>query len=291
MILNLSCLFAQEKSRIEFLKEKLYDGGASGYVMIFAHRGDWRNAPENSMPSYQNCIDRGIDGIEIDIQETKDGQVVIMHDATLDRTTNGSGRVSEKSLAEIKELRLKGPDGQLTEHPIPTFEEVLLASKGRILLLVDKWRPSVDKVLQIAEKHDALDHLVFRSTRTSVDVKDIFGSYLDKVHYIPVINTDGVKDGEKLQDLLGNLKTSTIGLTFDRDDHPIFDRVKSIHERGVRVWYNTLVGKNYNAGRDDEMAMRDPDGSYGWMLKKGVDAIMTDRPFLLQDYLKKQNRR
>ena len=62
-------------------------------VIVVAHRGDWRNAPENSLQAIQNCIDMGVDMVEIDIRETKDCHLVLMHDKTLDRTTNGKGEI------------------------------------------------------------------------------------------------------------------------------------------------------------------------------------------------------
>lgn len=64
-------------------------------VLVLAHRGDWRNAPENSLKAYQNCIDQGIEMIEIDLSMSKDGYIVIMHDVTLGRTTNRKGKVSD----------------------------------------------------------------------------------------------------------------------------------------------------------------------------------------------------
>ena len=88
-------LWAQS-SRVDTLRSLILDGGKSNYVMIFAHRGDWRNAPaENSLLAYQRCIDEGIDGIEIDLQMTRDGVLVVMHDETLDRTTTGKGKVCD----------------------------------------------------------------------------------------------------------------------------------------------------------------------------------------------------
>ena len=57
---------AQNKG-FDFLQKKMYDGGKSNYVMIFAHRGNWRGAPENSLQAYKQCIDGGIDGVEIDV--------------------------------------------------------------------------------------------------------------------------------------------------------------------------------------------------------------------------------
>ena len=60
-------------------------------IMVIAHRGDWRNAPENSIQAIKSCIDMGVDMVEIDVRETKDGHLVLMHDETIDRTTNASG--------------------------------------------------------------------------------------------------------------------------------------------------------------------------------------------------------
>lgn len=105
MLLGLNAV-AQNKG-IDFLLNKLYDGGKSNYVMIIAHRGNWRNAPENSLQGYKQCIDGGIDGIEIDVHMTKDSAIVIMHDDTLDRTTTGKGLVSDYTLEQIKQLNLK----------------------------------------------------------------------------------------------------------------------------------------------------------------------------------------
>ena len=61
-------------------------------VMVVSHRGDWRNAPENSLQAIQNCIDMGVDMVEVDLKKTKDGHLIVMHDQTIDRTTTGKGK-------------------------------------------------------------------------------------------------------------------------------------------------------------------------------------------------------
>ncbi|MSE22481.1 glycerophosphodiester phosphodiesterase, partial [Lactobacillus parabuchneri] len=71
---------------------------------IIAHRGSKGNRPENTLISFQTAIDDGADGIETDVHFSKDQQFIIMHDETVDRTTNGSGRIVDKNLAEIKHL-------------------------------------------------------------------------------------------------------------------------------------------------------------------------------------------
>lgn len=261
------------------------------YVMIIAHRGDWRNAPENSLEAFRNCIKAGIDGIEIDVQETKDGELIIMHDETVNRTTNGKGKVADFTLEQIKSLYLKSGINTLTRHRIPTLAEVFELCKGKILLHIDKWEPIKDKILALGKQYNCLDQLIFRSTASSSTMKKLFGEDLEKINYIPVITANNETDIIKLQDYLTNISVSCIGIAFNRDDYKILQMIPTIREKGIRIWCNTLVGKKFNGGRDDDMAITDPDNSYGWMLEKGVSAIMTDRPFLLLEYLKKHNRR
>ena len=91
-------------------------------VWVIAHRGDWRNAPENSIQAIKNCISMGVDMVEIDVQLTKDGKAVLMHDSTIDRTTIGKGRVGDWTLDSLKNLFLKDGLGIATSHRIPTLE-------------------------------------------------------------------------------------------------------------------------------------------------------------------------
>ena len=72
-------------------------------IILAAHRGDRFNYPENTMLAYRKAAELGVDQIEIDIRITKDGELVIIHDATVDRTTNGTGKVKDFTLAQLKE--------------------------------------------------------------------------------------------------------------------------------------------------------------------------------------------
>lgn len=258
--------------------------------MIFAHRGDWRNAPENSLKAYQNCIDEGLDGIEVDVQLTKDSVLVVMHDLTLERTTTGVGKVSDYTYAELQELYLKSPIGVVTRQKIPSFEDVLKLAKGKILIQVDKWPKVKEHVLSIARKHDCLNHLIFRSSRDSKYVNQEFEGLLDKVNYIPVLVCKGKGDNEKLDDFLTNIQTQCIGLSFTREDFQVLDRMKEISDKGFRVWLNSLW-TDFNAGHDDELATFDLETSYGWLLQKGANIIFSDHPMLLKEYLEKKGRR
>lgn len=102
-------------------------------VLVIAHRGCVGEAPEVSVASIHACAGKGIDGIELDIRTSKDGVLVSIHDATLERTTNGTGRVADHTAAELRQLRLRrgngGPRVVLTDEHLPTLEDMLQAAK------------------------------------------------------------------------------------------------------------------------------------------------------------------
>jgi glycerophosphoryl diester phosphodiesterase len=125
-----------------------------GSVAFIAHRGGIVTGyPENTLAAFRRAITHGAEVIEIDLRGTKDGEVVIMHDATLDRTTNGKGKVTDHALAKLKML-----DAGNGER-IPAYEEVLqlVAGTGVKLLLDIKESPVLDKrrIVRLTERHNA----------------------------------------------------------------------------------------------------------------------------------------
>lgn len=128
---------AQEPTRVDSILRKLYDPNTSSVVVV-AHRGDWRHSVENSLPAVQHAIEMGVDVVEIDIRRTADGRLVLMHDATIDRTTNGRGEVASLTFDSIRRCRLKAPDGTLTDLLVPTLDEVFELGRDRILFNIDK---------------------------------------------------------------------------------------------------------------------------------------------------------
>ena len=103
-----------------------------GGIEVSAHRGAVKFAPENTLAAIDKAIELGADIIEMDIRETKDGYLVICHDSTLERTTNGTGKISEKTLAELKQLDAGSWFGEeFSGLKIPTLREALDLLKGR----------------------------------------------------------------------------------------------------------------------------------------------------------------
>ncbi len=106
--------------------------------VVIAHRGDHTQAPENTLEALQNTIKDDADYMEIDLRTTKDGHIVIMHDSTVDRMTDGKGKVAEMTLEEFRRLHIvdKRFPNRPPEPP-PTFEECLQAAKGKLYFYLD----------------------------------------------------------------------------------------------------------------------------------------------------------
>lgn len=121
--------------------QTLRDTSATPQLLVIAHRTCWGEAPEVSLSGIRACDGTGIDGIEIDVRKTRDGALVLIHDTTVDRTTNGTGTVADMSLDEIRALRLRrGAGGRnvvVTDDRVPTLEEGLLAARGRYIVHLD----------------------------------------------------------------------------------------------------------------------------------------------------------
>lgn len=106
--------------------------------MVSAHRGGpTPGYPENAIETFENVLNFVPALIEMDVRQTADGHLVLMHDATVDRTTTGTGRVDEMTFAEIRTLRLLNDAGTITSYRVPTFAETLAWSEGRAVLMLD----------------------------------------------------------------------------------------------------------------------------------------------------------
>ena len=134
--------------------------------LVVAHRGLLRHAPENTLANFRACLELRF-GFEFDVERTKDGQLVCIHDGTVDRTTNGTGKVSELTLAQMRELDAGSWfDPKFAGEKVPTIDEVLkLIAEYRqhdVLIAVDLKAANVgEDVVRLAERHKVLDRLLF----------------------------------------------------------------------------------------------------------------------------------
>ncbi|MBD0400666.1 glycerophosphodiester phosphodiesterase family protein [Flammeovirga sp. EKP202] len=281
---------AQQKSAQDWIN--ILQDHQAKEVMVIAHRGDWRNAPENSLQAIENCIKMGVAVAEIDIQRSKDGHFVLMHDRTIDRTTNGKGKVENYTLAELQGFYLK--DGLGVPQPvytIPTLEAALKISKGKILLNLDKADRWLEDVLALVDKMEMRDHCIFKSSKPYAEVKAQMGDELEKVWFMPIVrpsNPNVLEDIKEYQEKIKPVAFEVCFPEYDAKTQAIFDAVK---QGEGKVWINSLWDF-LSGGHSDERAMVEgKDETWGWILEQGATMIQTDRPEALIHYIKneKQN--
>lgn len=123
---------------------------------ILAHRGASAYAPENTLPAFELALEQGADGFELDVHLTKDGEIVVIHDETVDRTAKGEGRVVDLTLDELKAMDFStGLDGY-ANCTIPTLREVLDLVKGTDKLVNIELKNNIEPYVDLPDKLDAL---------------------------------------------------------------------------------------------------------------------------------------
>lgn len=274
------------QNRITEIRENLL-GNHPDRVLVVSHRADWRNAPENSLQGIQNCIDMGIDMVEIDLKKTKDGHLVVIHDKTINRTMTGKGKVEDYTLAELKAMRLKNGAACKTRHQIPTLEEIMLLCKGKIMVNIDKGYDYFREVYSVLEKTGTIDHCVIKAGLPYEQVKSENGDVLDKVIFMPIVNLH--KEGaEKIINIYqSHMKPVAYELVFDNDGDDILRLIGKVRESGAKLFINSLWPELCGSHDDDRaVELQQPDESWGWILNQGAKLIQTDRPALLLEYLR-----
>ena len=258
-------------------------------VLVVSHRADWRNAPENSLQAIKNCMAMGVDMVEIDLKKTKDGQLILLHDKTIDRTTTGKGNPEDHTLAELRQFRLRNGAGHKTDHVIPTFEEVMTLCKGKILVNVDKGYDYFKDAYAILEKTGTVQQCIMKAGLPYEQVRKENGEVLEKMIFMPVINLH--KDGAEtiIDGYMKNLKPVAYELVFDNDGEEVQRLIKKVRDSGAKIFINSLWAELCGGHYDDRaVEQNEPDESWGWIIGQGVKLIQTDRPQQLLKYLRER---
>jgi glycerophosphoryl diester phosphodiesterase len=233
--------------------------------IIFAHRGASAHAPENTIASFELALVQQADAIELDVKLSGDGQVIVIHDSTVDRTTNGHGKVQDMTLAELKALDAGSFRGsEFAGEKIPTLEEVFEAMGKRTFINIElknhrmRGEDLVEKVCMLVKKHQMQKHVMFSS---------FFPNALSKAHgYL----SDVPRGLLALNGFLG-IWARSFGFNFGKYDalHPNLQdftqqEVTRVHRLKRRVHV-------YTVNREEDMRR---------LFKWGVDGIFTDDPQL-----------
>ena len=258
------------------------------YILVVSHRGDWTYAPENSVEAVQRCIDLGVDIVEIDIRLTKDGHLVAMHDYTVDRTTNGKGKVSDLTLAEIKQLRLKNAIGvRGSQFQVPTLEEIMLVAKDKVMINLDKTEgETVREAYEVLKKTGTVNHAIFKANNSMPEMRQKYGNLMDSIIFMPKLWYENKDVVNHLADYEKDINPFVYETLFDSEEAQTYKLLPQLEKQGD-TFMAICLWDELCAGHTDERAIKDGfDATYGWIIAQGADAIMTDRPELLLQYLR-----
>jgi glycerophosphoryl diester phosphodiesterase len=223
--------------------------------LIIAHRGASAEQPENTLPAFRRALALQADGIELDVHVTRDGVPVVFHDATLRRLTGQPGRITAKTWAELKKLRVGGSE------PIPSLAGVLALVRGRAVVQVELKRGTgVAPVIQVIRRARAARWVILSSFETGL-LRQAAGL---APHIPRLLISDGRGRAETLLRQMASVGAGGLSLNYRAVRSRAFaDRVRA---HGATLWCWTV--------NDRRTARR----LAGW----GVDGLVGDNPALLR---------
>jgi glycerophosphoryl diester phosphodiesterase len=224
-------------------------------MLIIAHRGSSGEFPENTLPAFAAAIDAGARMCELDVQLTRDGAAVVIHDDSVDRTTDGAGAVAAMTLAEIRRLDAGFKfGGAFTGTQIPTLEEVLMLVRGRCALNVELKSPGVEhEVCRLLRAHQRMDDTIVSS-----------------------FDWDALAATRRLEPGLG------LGVLAAGKPEAMFETALKLHAASVHPRFDLvtppLVEQAHRAGLQLLVWTVDNTADLKRMVSLGVDGIMTNYP-------------
>ena len=296
--LMLVCSCAEQQPQYANRAEKILaeiNDPNSDYVVVISHRGDWRNYPENSIPAIESVIRMGVDMMELDVKMTKDSVLVLMHDQTINRMTNGKGLVKDFTYDSLMTFKLRRAHNVTTDSlRIPTLREALLCCKDRILVNVDHAYPYYKEIVELTEELGVTGQVLMKGKSNIDKVNEDMSKHENNLLYMPIIDINTPK-GQAL--FAEYQERGVVPMAYEVCwQHPgedIDNCAAKIHETGSKLWVNTLWPTLCGgSGNDDDAAFdaADPADVYGQYLEMGVSMIQTDRPQFLLDYLRSVGR-
>lgn len=243
------------------------------YPSIAAHRGgkNIKGYPENCLETIQYLYEKGIRMFEIDIQQTKDNRVVLMHDKSLERTTTGVDYLSKLSWQSLRTLRLTDDFGNTTDYHIPLLKTVLewAAEKQDVFLELDLKDVSYDRLRMLLHGYNSVTNriiLIAYSQSQAEELANIFPKYHLSV---PMRNS---REFERM--MTSKIpKNKMLAFTGTRRSAP--ELYRKIKAQNIPVIFGSL-------GNIDQQAARKGDEIYREFFASGVDILATDRPLEVQ---------
>ena len=252
--------------------DKMSEKEVEAGIQVIAHRGGVQLAPENTLAAIRQAVELGVDMIEIDVILSKDGEVIVIHDDKIDRTTNGVGVVQEMTLEEIRQYDAGSWfDARFAGEKIPTLGEVFETINGQTVLLIeikdgDEKYPGLErKVVDAIHQYEANDWVVVQSFNENSVIRTRAMDPALITYYLMGKNfTDFY---EQMPAEMATLPYHGIAVHHSGIDA---EKTQKVHELGYKLLVWTV--------NEEEDIQR--------MIAAGVDGIITDRPDYLQEVLK-----
>ncbi len=253
--------------------QELFEPTAEPLPFVSAHRGGAQQGfPENCSATFENTLKHTFAILEIDPRYTKDGTIVVHHDANLERTTTGKGRVADFTLPELKQLRLKDNDGHVTAFRIPTLDEVLEWARGKTILVLDqKDVPATERVKRIAQhKAEAYAMVIVMSFK---DVQACHALNSNVMMEVMIPNREKAEQFDQLGVPWRNV-VAFVGHT-PPEDAALYE---FIHRKGASCMIGTSrnLDRKFISRQVADIRQLEPD--YRAFLGRGADIIETDIP-------------
>lgn len=228
---------------------------------IFGHRGASAEAPENTLEAFALAIEQGADGIELDVQMTKDGQLVVAHDETIDRVSNGTGAIRNYTLQQLKQFSFHQTHPEYKEAKIPTLEEVLqLIKPSNLLVNIELktgiyWYDGMEKaVVELVQKMGLEDRVIYSSFN----------------HY----------SVQKVKQLCPKAETAYLysDVILDIEKYAKDTDVDGLHPALYHVKMADFLKRYQNSGLCVRVWTVNEEEDIRFLIEQGVDAIITNEP-------------
>ncbi|WP_395751914.1 glycerophosphodiester phosphodiesterase family protein [Prosthecobacter sp.] len=249
---------------------------------VSAHRGGPdKGFPENCIPTFEHTLQHTFSMLEIDPRRTKDGAIVVLHDATLERTTTGTGKLADFTLAELKKLHLKDTGGQATAFRMPTLDEVIEWARGKTILVLDQKDVTPIERAEIVTRHKAEAYvmLIVSSFKDAVAVHKLNPDILMEV-MIPTVAK--AEEFDRLGIPWRNV-IAFVGHT-PPQEVALYD---FIHRKGACCMAGTSRHLDLKVIRGEVADIQEIEEGYRSFLSLGADIFETDIPVRLGPMLHK----
>ena len=285
----------QYATRVEKILAEINDPN-SKYIAVISHRGDWRNYPENSIPAIESIIRMGVDMMELDVKMTKDSVMVLMHDKTINRMTNGKGLVSDFTYDSLMTFNMKRAHNVTTDSiKVPTLRQAFECCKDRILINVDHAHNYYKEIVELAEEMGMTGQVLMKGKKSIDQVAADMAPYKNNLLYMPIIDINKEKGQQLFYDYVNRgVVPMAFEVCWQENGEEMEKCVAEIKKMGSKLWVNTFWPSVCGGfGNDDDAALDavDPADVYGQYVEMGASLIQTDRPELLIKYLESIGRR